>query len=104
MYPLPEIYSFWASAERTRASDRPAGASQPSTYHTDLAPPITGKYQPNPDRPDVCAHIQTHPDNRGQRPPRRTTEVPTHRTFSPRTLVRLDAQPRRQTRRDGRLG
>jgi hypothetical protein len=57
-----------------------------------------------PGRPDVRAHIQTRPDIRGQRPPHRTSEVSTHRTFSPRTVARFDAQPRRRTRRDGRHG
>jgi hypothetical protein len=57
-----------------------------------------------PDRPDVCAHFQTRPDIRGHRPPRSTSEVPNHRASGPRTLARLDARPRRRTRRDGRHG
>jgi hypothetical protein len=41
---------------------------------------------------------------RGHRPPRSTIKVPTRRALGPRTLARLDAQSRRRTRRDGRLG
>jgi hypothetical protein len=81
MYPPPEICSFRASAECTRASDRPGGTSRPSTYHTGLALPMTRNTHPSSDRPDVRAQTQTRPDIRGQRPPRRTSEIPTHRTF-----------------------
>jgi hypothetical protein len=86
------------------ASDRPAGASRLSTYRPGLALPNTWYAPPNTDQPDVRAHTLTSPDIRGQRPPCRTCEVPTRRTCGPRTLTRLDAQLRRRTRRDRRLG